>query len=151
MTTPIHRLIKHRREQLGIGIAELARRIGVPTSEYWDVELYDDELTVALPLENVRALAAILGFDLGILLRLGSLVGWPTSSSKPRHTIVVEARAKLGVSTSKMIEDIGFDDAFLRRIETDGKALESYPYDVLRIVANYLNLDPRELLCAPHK
>jgi transcriptional regulator with XRE-family HTH domain len=62
---PRHRMIKQRREQLGIGMADLARRISVEPSMYWDVELYDDE-------------------------------------------------------------------TFVHRIESDGVALETYPYDVSR-------------------
>jgi transcriptional regulator with XRE-family HTH domain len=149
MTTPRRRLIAQRREQLGIGIAEIARRIGVSVSEYRDVELYEDELTMVLALNNARSLAAILGFEIGTLLGAGSLAESPSANNKPRHTVLAEARARLGVSTNEMAEAIGFDEAFVHRIENDDRALETYPYDVLRIVADYLSLDPRSLLCAP--
>jgi transcriptional regulator with XRE-family HTH domain len=147
----VHRriLIKQRREQLGIGIAELARRIGISISEYQDVELYEDELTMVLPLKNARSLAAILGFDLGTLLGAGSLAGRLSPINKPRHVILAEARAKLGVSTTKMAEDIGFDEGVVHRIENDSRALEPYPYDFLQIVASYLKLDPIDLLDDP--
>src|SRR5262249_49696731 len=56
--TPRRSLIAQRREQLGIGIAEIARRIGVSVSEYRDIELYEDELTMVLALNNARSLAA---------------------------------------------------------------------------------------------
>jgi transcriptional regulator with XRE-family HTH domain len=142
-------LIKQRREQLGINMAEIARRIGVSVSEYRDVELYHDELTMVMALNNARSLAAILGFEIGILLGAGSLAGSPSASIKRRHIILAEARARLGVSTNKMAQHIGFDEPFVHRIESDGRTLETYPYDVLRIVADYLRLDPRNLLCAP--
>lgn len=147
MTTPRRRSIAQRREQLGIGIAEIARRIGVSVSEYRDVELYEDELTMVLALNNARSLAAILGFEIGTLLGAGSLA--ESASNKPRHIVLAEARAKLGVSTNEMAEAIGFDETFVHRVENDDRALETYPYDVLRIVADYLSLDPRSLLCAP--
>jgi transcriptional regulator with XRE-family HTH domain len=147
MTTPRRRLIAQRREQLGIGIAEIARRIGVSLSEYRDVELYEGELTMVLALNNARSLAAILGFEIGTLLGAGSLA--ESASNKPRHIVLAEARARLGVSTNEMAEAIGFDEAFVRGIENDDSALETYPYDVLRIVADYLTVDPRVVLCAP--
>src|SRR5262245_4956346 len=107
MTTPLYRLIKQRREQLGIGKGEIARLIGVSDSEYWDVERYDHELTRMLPLKNARSLAAILGFELGTLLGASSLVRKPSAGNKPRHAILGEARNELGVSVSKMADDIG--------------------------------------------
>jgi ribosome-binding protein aMBF1 (putative translation factor) len=148
MTTPRHRLIEQRREQLGIGKEEFARRIGVSESMYRDVEFYDDELTMVLPLKNVRSLAAILGFELGTLLGVGSPAG-TQMSNKPRQVILAEARQILGVSTSKMANDIGFEEVFVHSIENDGEALATYPYQVLKIVANYLKLDPKDLLYAP--
>ena len=126
---------------------ELARRIGVSISEYHDLELYDRELPEVLPLENARSLAAILGFELGTLFGAGSLAG--RTSTKSRHTILAEARARLSISTNKMAEDIGYDEAFVHRIENDGRALEAYAFDVLKDVAEYLKLDPVDLLCAP--
>ena len=116
-------------------------------SEYRDVELYEDELTAVLALNNARSLAAILGFEIGTLLGTGSLA--ERACNKPRHIVLAEARARLGVSTNEMAEAIGFDEAFVHRIENDDCALESYPYNVFRIVADYLGLDPRSLLCAP--
>ena len=71
------------------------------------------------------------------------------ASTRPRHIILAEARARLSISTNKMAEDIGYDEAFVHRIENDGRALEAYPYDVLKDVAEYLKLDPADLLCAP--
>ena len=113
---------------------------------YWDVERYDAELTMVLPLKNVRSLAAVLGFELGALLGIDSLPDIPRDGAKPRHLVLADARDQLGVSINKMAEEIGFDEAFVHRIEKDAHALETYPYDVLRIVANYLNLDPGYVL-----
>lgn len=147
MTVPRHRLIEQRRQQFGISASELARRIGISIHEYRDVESYDDELTMVLPLKNVRTLAAILGFDIGVLLgEAGSPVVEKNMYDKPRHIILTEARHALGVSTQKMATDIDFEETFVRRIEDDSDALENYPYEVLKIVAGYLKLAPQELL-----
>ena len=56
-------------------MAEFARRIGASVNEYRDVESYDDELTMVLPLKKARSLAAILGFEIGTLLGAGSSGG----------------------------------------------------------------------------
>jgi DNA-binding XRE family transcriptional regulator len=148
MTTPLHTLIKQRREQLGIGKGEIAERIGVSFYEYVDVERYDTEITDVLPLKNVRSLSAVLGFELGTLLGVGSLVGKPSASNKPRHTLLAEARNKLGVSVDKMADEIGYDESFVHSLETDDEVLETCPYDTLRMVAEYLMLDPADLLYA---
>jgi len=149
MTTPRHRLIEQRREQLGLGVGELARRIGVSLNEYYDVESYETELTMVLPLKNARSLAAVLGFELGTLLGAGPPGGAQKTNSKPRHVILVEARQRLGVSTSTMAEDIGFEEIFVHSIENNSEALDTYPYEVLKIVSSYLKLDPNDLLYAP--
>ena len=144
--TPLHRLIKQRREQLGIGQGEIAERIGVSFYEYVDVERYDDEITQVLPLKHVRSLATVLGFELGTLLGVGSLAGKPSASSKPRHTILAEARNRLGMSVEKMADDIGYDERFVHCLETDDQTLETCPYDVLKTVAECLKLNPADLL-----
>jgi hypothetical protein len=148
MNVPRHRLIAQRREQLGIDIAEIARRTGVSISEYRDVELYENELIMALPLKNARSLASILGYELGNLVGAGPPTVTQKASKKRSHIILVEARRRLGIAADKMAADIGFDEIFIHCIENDHLALESYPYDVLRIVADYLKLDPRDLLFA---
>jgi transcriptional regulator with XRE-family HTH domain len=142
-------LIKQRREQLGLDSADVARRIGVSIHEYCDVEWYEDELVTVLPLKNARSLAALLGFELETFLGARPLAGRSRASAKPRHIALAEARDRLGVSASKMAKDIGFEEAFVHRIENDGRTLETYPYEVLRIVADYLKLDPADLLHTP--
>ena len=126
MTMPRHRVIEQRREQLGIGIAEFAHRIGVSPSEYQDVESHDDELTMVLPLANARSLAAILGFELGTLLGAGAPVGGQNASDKSRHVILAEARQRLGVSPREVADEIGFEEVFVHSLENDGRVLETY-------------------------
>jgi transcriptional regulator with XRE-family HTH domain len=149
MTSLRHRMIEQRRQQLGIGLEDFARQIGVSASEYRDVESYDDELTMVLPLKSARSLAAILGFELGTLFGAGSPTAGQNASNKLRHVILAEARQRLGVSPKKMADEIGFEEVFVHTIENDSQALETYPYEVLKIVANYLKLDPQDLLYAP--
>ena len=149
ITAPRHKLIEQQRLQLGIGIAEFARQIGASVSEYRDVESYDNEPTIVLPLKKGRSLAEILGFEIGSLLGAGSLPREAPVSSKPRHVTLVKTRRSLGVSTKKMADDLGFDEGFVHTIENDRQALETYPYEVLRIVASYLKLDPKDLLYSP--
>lgn len=151
MTLPVHRLIRQRRQQLGIGEGEIARRIDVSVMEYHDVEAYEDELTMVLPLKNARALAAILGFDLASLYGLNVGAANQVANNKPRHAIIAEARNRLGVSTKEMADGIGFDEVFVVRIENDASEFDDCPYEVLRIVASYLKLDPIGLLYAPSR
>ena len=146
MTVPLHGLIQQRREQLGISKEELASRIGLPESMYRDVEFYADELTMVLPLKNVRSLAAILDFELSTLLGADSQEDYPSASRMPRRLVLAEARERLDISAKKMANDIGFDEAFIHKIESDSEALENYPYEVVKIVARYLKLAPRDLI-----
>jgi transcriptional regulator with XRE-family HTH domain len=148
MTLPVHKLIQQRRQQLGIGEGEIARRIGVSHMEYYDVEAYEDELTMVLPLKNARALAAILGFDLATLFGLDAPAPSQSANNKPRHVILVEARNRLGVSVKEVADGIGFDEIFVENIENNSEDLDACPYEVLRSVAQYLKLDPCDLLYA---
>jgi ribosome-binding protein aMBF1 (putative translation factor) len=148
MTALPHKLIEQRRQELGIGIAELARRIGVSVNEYRDVEAYNDELTMVLPLKHLRPLAAILDLDLGLLL--GAPAGGQKPIDTPRHILLADARRSLGVSTTVMADDIGFEEVFVHSLEADDQALENYPFEVLKIVATYLKLDPADLLHIGH-
>ena len=113
---PLHHLIMQRREQLGIGKEEFASRIGLSESMYRDVEFYDDEFTMVLPLKNARSLAVIRGFELETLVGADSGGGQQKASGKPRHLVLAEARNRLGVSTEKMADDIGFEESFVHSI-----------------------------------
>lgn len=149
MSVPVHSLIKQQREQLGITESELARRIGVSEGEYRDLESYDDELVMVLPLKNARLLAGALGFDLATLLVAGSQRGGSNATAGPRNVVLADARNSLGVSMSKMADDIGFEEVFVQNIEESDYALECFPYEVVKIVAKYLKLDPIDLLNEP--
>ena len=142
-------LIRERRERLGIGLGEMARETGMSVSECRDIELYEDELTVGVPLKNARALARLLGLELGSLFGVGSLDGAQSRPDrKPRQVVISEARNRIGVSIATMVEDVGFDEAFISSIENEADALEEYPFDVMKIVASYLKVDLGDLLWA---
>jgi ribosome-binding protein aMBF1 (putative translation factor) len=94
-------------------------------------------------------LSAVLGFELRTLFRSSSLK--PSANNKPRHTILAEARNELGVSINKMADDIGYGESFVRQLENDDQTLETYPFDVLKTVADYLKLDPADLLYVAHE
>jgi transcriptional regulator with XRE-family HTH domain len=141
-------LLRQRRELLGYSLWDVALRMGVSVAEYRDVESYDDELAMVLPLKHLRLLSKVLGLELEPLVGLDSRAGQPAADARPRHIVLAEARKKLGVSTATMADAIGFYETFVHAIETDEAALEDYPFEVLKIVADYLKLDWANLLVA---
>src|SRR5262249_26565000 len=147
--TPQRKLIKQQRELLGFSLADVANRIGVSIAAYRDVEWYDDELTRVLPLERLRLLAKVLGLELELLVGTRSRAERSSAARKPPDVRIAEGRRQAGVPGGTMPKDIGFDETFVRLVETDDWALEAYSYDDLKRVADYLKLDAADLLDAP--
>src|SRR5262245_55376568 len=119
MMTPYRRLlIRGRREQLGIGLDEMACETGLSICECRDIELYEDELAAVVPLKNARALARLLDLDLESLFGVDPPDdGRSVPDRRSRQIVISEARSRIGISIARMADDIGFDEAFVRSIE----------------------------------
>jgi transcriptional regulator with XRE-family HTH domain len=65
---PVAARIRAARTQLGISETEVARRLGVEPSMYWDLEWHDDELFMCVDFDRLPELAAVLETSLLVLL-----------------------------------------------------------------------------------
>ena len=120
MTLSRHQLIQQRRKEIGLSASEIARLIGISNSRYQDVELHDDEVVDVLPLRNTRRLAEVLGISLDELLGIAGRAGVVEDQLaiiRNRRALAKDARRRLGVSPTKMANDIGFEKAFVHNLE----------------------------------
>ena len=65
---PVARRIKEARERAGLSESEIAARLGMTASEYWDIELHDDEAFNTFAIADLAQLAEILGMPLDTML-----------------------------------------------------------------------------------
>ena len=90
---------------------------------YQDVELHDDEVVDVLRLRNTRRLAEVLGISLDELLGIAGRAGVVEDQLaiiRNRRALAKDARRRLGVSPTKMANDIGFEKAFVHNLEKNG-------------------------------
>ena len=94
--------------------AILAARLGITPSEYWDVELHDDEVFTGMSVAELGQIAEILGMSLHVIL-FGPTAEMPTirtpfSEITGRLAALV---AKEGLTVEQLGERIGWDLAQL--------------------------------------
>jgi transcriptional regulator with XRE-family HTH domain len=65
---PVAQRVRTARERLGLSQSELAARLGLRPSEYWDIELHDDEAFTVFPVSGLETLSNILNVPLFELL-----------------------------------------------------------------------------------
>ena len=98
---PVAQRVRAARERLGISQSELAARLGLRPSEYWDIEFHDDEAFTAFTLSDLEALSNILHVPLHELL-----FGAKTDPRQPRVSYEdVAARLWALVSREKLTID----------------------------------------------
>ena len=54
------RRIREARERLGLSQTLVAERLGMPVSEYWDMEMHDDEAFTSFAVGHLGQLAGLL-------------------------------------------------------------------------------------------
>ena len=133
-----HDLIAERREALGMGEEELARRVGI--GENQDLEGYSNEFISTFSLAEGRRLASVLRIDLRRLLGIEdcddcpSMAAHPEWSTMPRHTLIRTRREELGLSPA----DSGDRTLFTKK---EIKTLERTPESAEDVgIANLMNL-----------
>src|SRR5438093_1611222 len=75
---PVARRVREARERLGLGEADIAARLGIEVSEYWDIEFHDDEAFTCFSVAQLGRLAVILEAALDVLL-FGNPAEGPTT------------------------------------------------------------------------
>ena len=101
---PVAGRFRQARERLGLGLGDVAARLGIATSEYWDIEFHRDEAFSCFSVVELRQAATILATPLETLL-FGSDFERPTTRVTPA-TIAERLRA-LAASEGLTIEELG--------------------------------------------
>src|SRR6266566_6064447 len=126
-----YQLIHRARERAGISIEEIAPRVGLTASEYFDLEAHPDEFIAVIAMIEARALCRKRG------LRLVDVVASEVSDAdlfaghrtvqvtSPRSVFLRQRRESLGVSLAEMAFAIGFEDAAIEQIERDDLYLDT--------------------------
>ena len=136
--------IRESREALGLSEGEAARRAGLSTAEYRDVEAYADEAFRVVHLGRLRALCKALGLD-----PLG-LFGRPTGTDEPRRgtrsEVVRSRRTALGLTQEQLADRIGFELSAIVDMEQDADFLDGWPVELVLELAEILGVPPRALI-----
>jgi transcriptional regulator with XRE-family HTH domain len=132
-------LIAERREALGIGEEELARRVGI--GENQDLESYGNEFIGTLSLAEGRRFASILRVDLRRLIGVDdcddcpALAVHPEWSRMPRHTLIRTRREELGLAPADPGDRTLFTKKEIKRLESTPGAVEDIGIESLMNIA----------------
>ncbi len=144
MMTEVNKFIEARRRKLGWTEAYMARRAGLSISEYCDIEWHADELATITPLMYVRRLSEAIDVPVHALFDLQLVADAPIHWRRSEY--IEQALAKRGVTAEQMADGVGFHDHFGQALVIHSNFLELYPYEVLKMVADYLKVPPFHLL-----
>jgi transcriptional regulator with XRE-family HTH domain len=141
---PVAARIRKARESLGLTEADIAGRLGIAPSDYWDVELHNEEAFVATSLAALSQIADILSIPLHVLL-FG-----PTTKAPASRATFVEIAGRLaalatseGLSIAEFGERIGWE---LEPVVASPESLSGFNIVGLRDVCNAVGVDWVEAL-----
>jgi ribosome-binding protein aMBF1 (putative translation factor) len=147
----INKTIKSRREQLGLSRRDLAERTGISTSEYYDIEAYEDEIVSTTLLKELRRIFGILQLDALAVLGIQCPICQSNpdalySLEIPRNQVVANRREAVGLSRQQLANKIGFDEATVQRMEVEPEFFENWAIEPIKAIADALNLPIASLL-----
>ena len=96
--------VREARERLGLSEADVAARLGMQPSEYWDIEFHNDEAFECFSVEQLRQLATILDAPLEALLFGTQFERPPTWTSS---ATIAERLQAVAASEGLTIDDLG--------------------------------------------
>ena len=136
---PVARRAREARERLGLSEADVAARLGIRPSEYWDIERYDSEAFDVFDVELLTRLSSVLGMSLDALL-FGSNDAHPISRTPYRVVVerLLAAAAREGLTIEQLSDRVGWD---LTAASADHAALGQLPVSGLRDVCRAAGVD----------
>ena len=142
-STPPER-IRAARERAGLEPMEVAERLNLPQAHYWDLESFEDEAWMTLSLEELGALARLLGVTSRYILDGESPVGADKRMSFDEFAAVIrKAVDASGGDVDAWGETAGWDVA---PILANSKAIWELNPDGLKDIADTAGVDWRLVL-----
>lgn len=143
--------IKNRRLELGLKDLEVAYKSGLSIHQYNDLEDYPDYIFAAAPLYYVKKVCRALDIDLNNVFGISCVF---CEDQQPyleeyrswRCTLVKVKREKLGLSTEKLGDEVGFYGSEIELIEKYPAHLESWVIENILELAKQLEVPPQILL-----
>jgi len=136
---PVAARFREARERSNLSLGEVAERLGIPVSEYWDIEFHDDEAFVCFSLAELRVIATILKTPLEVLL-FGADFKGSTSGTSP--SMIAERLRALAVSEGLPIDELGERVGWdLTPIMADPEAVDQFNLSGLSDVCAAIGLD----------
>lgn len=137
------RRLLEARERAGKGIDEMAALLGISWAAYNDLEMYDDEITDVLSLQEIITLFKALGIDLVEFFSEGA--------SKPRESVSLDALAEkiTAYIAAHNLTVAEFEDAVNWEVAnclTDPSQFMNFNVDGLMDVTRPLGIDWRAVL-----
>jgi transcriptional regulator with XRE-family HTH domain len=144
---PVARRVREARERLGLTESEVASRLEIQDSEYWDVEFHDDEAFTSFSVEQLKRLADILGVSLRALFfgDDSNPSGERTSFASITQRLQALAASER-LSTDELSERVGWE---LEEILTAPESLGELNVAGLRDVCMAIGVDWTTALPAP--
>jgi transcriptional regulator with XRE-family HTH domain len=148
---PPNEVIRRARTLLGLSEAEAARRSGLSVSEYFDLELHEDEALTVVRLDKLKLLCRALNLDLLDLLSIEhGDVQVPEAVSAQRTArrsdLIRSRRTALGMSKEDLGERLGFDTSVVALLETDPDYLEGWSAELVLDLSEAIGVAPQCLV-----
>lgn len=119
--------IRHRRLELGLDLATVARQCGLSVYEYGDLEQHADEFETAISTRAARIVCHALGLNFRTFIGLPSD---PAEQAEPAALVRI-ARQREGMSQDQLADRIGFDVSTVRDLENGNSLPDALPLSVL--------------------
>ncbi len=147
-------LIRARREELGLKVAEVAATAALGGPAYRDIESYEDEAYKTVELRALRSICKVLGLNLlsmfGIECRLCTGDGSDAGFFRlPRNQLISQRRIALGLAREQLGDRIGFEMVAIEEMEEDPAYLEEWSVELIQQLATELRIPAQALLRVP--
>lgn len=133
----INEKVKAQRESLGLSKAEVARSSGMGLDNYFDIELYPDELISLVPLRSLKKLCEVLQLNPLALLSVPCAFceegrDFEGGYRLPRNELIRRCRTALGLSTDALGERVNYNAVEIQLLEADEEYIENWRVNDIR-------------------
>ena len=145
MNQEINEQIAQRREALGLSDTYVSSKIGITIDEYFDIELYPDEIFTVTNLREVKLLLNLLSLDFFELFEIECAfcdLKKPFISDYllPRNELIKKTRIAKKMSAEELGDRVGFYEIAITNMEKDKDFLEEWVIVNITNLANELDI-----------